>query len=166
MIIAQIIGDLRIGGAERLFVDLANGLSGNQVYVVLLNNEYLVKPNLARKLNPTIRVIASPVRQRSFFIDLPRLAGLLRRLKCDVVHTHMFWASLYGSIAAKMAGVPVTVTSEHGRNEWKRSQHKWLETKVITPLSTMRLCVSPSVWRSSIAKGFGLGVDFAIAPSV
>lgn len=145
MVIAQIIGDLRIGGAERLFVDLSNALADKRVIVVLINNEVAVEPNLAKKLDRSIQIVVCPVRRRSLFVDLPRLARLLRKFECDVVHTHMFWANLYGSIAARLAGIPVTITSEHGRNEWKRPWHKWLESKIISRLSAMRLCVSQDI---------------------
>ena len=45
MVIAQIIGDLRIGGAERLFVNLVNALDCEKKFVILLN-DVEVQPNL------------------------------------------------------------------------------------------------------------------------
>jgi glycosyltransferase involved in cell wall biosynthesis len=42
-----------------------------------------------------------------------RLTRLIRRGGYDVVHTHLFRACLYGRIAARLAGVPVIVATEH-----------------------------------------------------
>ncbi len=44
-----------------------------------------------------------------------RLAGLFRRLRPDIVHTRNAEAFFYGFLAAKLAGVPAIVHSEHGR---------------------------------------------------
>jgi len=43
------------------------------------------------------------------------LAGMLRRERPDIVHTHNFPAHLHGSIAAKLAGIPVVVATRHGQ---------------------------------------------------
>jgi glycosyltransferase involved in cell wall biosynthesis len=48
-------------------------------------------------------------------------------------------------MAAKLAGVPVVVTSEHGENPWKKPYHRWLERHVISPLVDLRFCVSPRI---------------------
>jgi glycosyltransferase involved in cell wall biosynthesis len=143
MIIAQVIGDLRIGGAERLFVNLANSLKAD--VVVILTGRGEIRRELQQSLGPQIRVYESPVRKRALVTDLVRLARLLKKLNCNVVHTHMFWSNLYGSIAAALASVPVMVTSEHGRNEWKKPQHRWLERHVISRIASRRLCVSRDI---------------------
>ncbi len=144
MNIAQVIGDLRIGGAERLFVDLFNALHCEKKIVVLLNSTQ-ISENLADCLDAGTKIYTIPVRKRSFVLDIFRLAKFLRAQKIDVVHTHMFWANLYGAIGSKMAGVPVTITSEHGRNEWKSAWHKWLEANVTSRLVDYRLCVSSDI---------------------
>jgi glycosyltransferase involved in cell wall biosynthesis len=143
MTIAQVIGDLRTGGAERLFVNLANSLGSGTVVVLIGQGE--IRKDLLGSLNPDIDVYEIPVRKRALISDLIRLARLFSRLNCSVVHTHMFWANLYGSIAARVSSVPVVVTSEHGRNEWKRPWHKWLERRIISRVAARRLCVSEDI---------------------
>jgi glycosyltransferase involved in cell wall biosynthesis len=143
MIIAQVIGDLRIGGAERLFVNLANSLEAETV--VILTGQGAIQRDLQESLDSRIKVYESPVRKRLLVPDLIRLARLFRKLRCNVVHTHMFWANLYGSVAAALAAVPVTITSEHGRNEWKKRRHRWLESRVISRSAKRRLCVSQDI---------------------
>ena len=46
-----------------------------------------------------------------------RLAGLMRRGRYDVVHTHLYRSCVYGRLAARLAGVPVVVTTEHSIGE-------------------------------------------------
>jgi len=42
------------------------------------------------------------------------MARLLRRERPDVVHIHNFLSQVYGAVAARLAGVPVVVTTKHG----------------------------------------------------
>lgn len=76
-----------------------------------------------------------------------KLARLLRTLEVDVVHTHMFSPNLYGVLAATLARVPVIVTSEHGKNPWKNSAHRWVERAVISRFAHKRICVSEDILR-------------------
>jgi glycosyltransferase involved in cell wall biosynthesis len=57
----------------------------------------------------------------------------------------MYESNLYGTIAARLAGVPVIITSEHGENPWKRNYQRWLERHVISPGVDSRFCVSPRI---------------------
>ena len=58
---------------------------------------------------------------------MPRLVGLLRSRKFDVVHVHLYRACLYGRIAAATARVPVVVTTEHSLGT------RLMEGRPITP---------------------------------
>lgn len=52
--------------------------------------------------------------------DLPvleRLRATMRAGRCDIVHVHLFRACVYGRIAARLAGVPRVVTTEHSLGE-------------------------------------------------
>ncbi|WP_461030876.1 glycosyltransferase, partial [Streptomyces sparsus] len=44
---------------------------------------------------------------------LPRLVGLIRRGRYDLVHTHLYRACVYGRAAARLAGVRSVVATEH-----------------------------------------------------
>lgn len=146
MIVAQVIGNLNIGGAERLFVNLCNALDVERIIVFLIGDSE-VEPNMRLDLSPDIEVRTMRIRQRSWIRDVWRLSRLFRETGCDVVHTHMFWSNLYGSIAARLARVEVIITSEHGRNEWKSQFHKWLEVNIISRFANARLCVSEDILR-------------------
>jgi glycosyltransferase involved in cell wall biosynthesis len=47
---------------------------------------------------------------------IPRIATMLREPRPDVVHSHQIGALLYAGPAARLAGVPVVVHTEHGKN--------------------------------------------------
>jgi glycosyltransferase involved in cell wall biosynthesis len=59
---------------------------------------------------------------------LGRLTGLIRTGRYDVVHTHLYRAGLYGRIAARLANVPVVVSTEHSLSAEGR-----LEGRLVTP---------------------------------
>jgi len=144
LVVAQVIGELRIGGAERMFVDLCNALDVDKTIVVLIGDSDL-QPNLRSELRRDIEVHSVRVRRRTWVKDVWTLSRLFRDVGCDVVHTHMFWPNLYGSLSARLAGVSAIITSEHGRNEWKRRWHKWVEVNVISRYADARLCVSQDI---------------------
>ncbi|AXG79610.1 glycosyltransferase [Streptomyces paludis] len=48
---------------------------------------------------------------------LPRLTGLIRQGRYDLVHTHLYRACLYGRFAARLAGVRAIVATEHSLGE-------------------------------------------------
>jgi glycosyltransferase involved in cell wall biosynthesis len=59
---------------------------------------------------------------KSWKLDLPallRLSRYVREQKFDVVNTWIFAANVYGRIAARLARVPVVVTSEMAVDLWK-----------------------------------------------
>jgi glycosyltransferase involved in cell wall biosynthesis len=48
-----------------------------------------------------------------------RLTSLLKQKRPDVVHTHLGRADSYGRLAARLAGIPVIVTTAHNVERWK-----------------------------------------------
>jgi glycosyltransferase involved in cell wall biosynthesis len=49
-----------------------------------------------------------------------RLYRLLREGNHDLVHTHLIHADLYGTLAAKLAGAPIIVSTKHNDNAFRR----------------------------------------------
>ena len=65
-----------------------------------------------------------PVEELSLYgasglFTLSRLIVRLRRQRPDIVHTHLGRADNYGRLAAKLARVPVIVTTVHNVDAWK-----------------------------------------------
>lgn len=142
--IAHIISGLGIGGAERQLVNLMNAINCSYKALITIGAPREDR-TFEEALDSTIDRYSVPVRRRQLPIGLYRLARTLKRLRINVVHTHMYESNLFGSLAAKLAGIPVVVTTEHGENPWKRGFHRWLERNLISSIADMRLCVSPKI---------------------
>lgn len=50
------------------------------------------------------------------------LASYMKARRFDIVHTHLIHADLYGTVAAKLAGVPVIISSQHNDDQFRRSR--------------------------------------------
>ena len=142
--VAHIIAGLSIGGAERHLVNLLNDMSCGYRAAIFLG-AVRTGPSFHQDLDPAIEQHFVRIRRRSLPLGILKLASVLRKNRVNVVHTHMFESNLYGAIAARLAGVTVVVTSEHGENPWKGPFHRWLERRVISPLADTRFCVSPQI---------------------
>ena len=92
---------------------------------------------------------------KSFFDGrvLPRLLRLMLTYRPDIVHTHAFRADLWAGIAAKLAGIPLFVTSIRN-NEWEcfrteqsfpAAQGAMLLSKLSTSLADTLIAVSEGV---------------------
>ncbi len=144
LVVAQVIGGLNVGGAEKHFVSLINALSASD-RSAFFTGQRQAKNTLHSQLSSNVSQNHNLIRKRSFPIGVLALAREFSKRKCDVVHTHMFWASLYGTLAARIAGVPVIVTTEHGENRWKKARHRWIERQFISRFADKRFCVSQEI---------------------
>jgi len=109
----QFITPSQIGGAEVHVLTLSRKLAerGHQVTVVCPRGRALAQEARRRGLD-----LWSPRTTGKFDpATLLRLAARLRRDRVDVLHTHLSSASLIGSLAARLAGVPAVATV-HGLN--------------------------------------------------
>ena len=141
--VCHVIGSLRYGGAERQFVNLLNNLPVSEKHALILDD--IRSDGLGKLLAEDItrREIGLRLRYAPYYVL--RIAGILRDWRINVLHAHMYWANLYGSLAAKLAGVPVFITSEHGKNPWKKPYHQWIERNVISRVASKRICVSEDI---------------------
>lgn len=142
--VAHIISGLSIGGAQRNLVNIINAMQCDYRAIVCIARP-CAGPSFVDQLAAEIEQHELWIRRRTLPVGLLRLASFLRETRVNVVHTHMYESNLYGSIAAKLAGVPVVVTSEHGENPWKTHWQRWLERRVISTLADIRFCVSERI---------------------
>lgn len=49
------------------------------------------------------------------------LCAYIKRKQIQIVHTHLIHADVYGTIAAKLAGVPVIISSQHNDDQFRHS---------------------------------------------
>ncbi|QMU71939.1 glycosyltransferase [Streptacidiphilus sp. P02-A3a] len=111
MKVLHVITGLGAGGAEQQLRLLLRHLPPEyQCDVVALTNPGIVAAGLRAD---GVRVGDLAMRGNRDLAALPRLARLIRREGYDVVHCHLYRASVYGRIAARLAGVRAIVTTEH-----------------------------------------------------
>lgn len=152
MKICHVIGTLQVGGAEKQYINQINALSelGHDIHAIVLSR--ITEKALLDSINKNIQIYYLPVK----LIKLPFIVvRLMRYFKChkiEVVHTHMFWASLYAALAARLSGMKVLVTTEHGMNPWKKKWHYWAERFLISSKAYKRICVSKDILENRIQR--------------
>jgi glycosyltransferase involved in cell wall biosynthesis len=55
-----------------------------------------------------------------------RLARILRKRRVKILHSHLFYASLFASPIGWVCGVPVIIETPHVREDWRRA---WLKSR-------------------------------------
>jgi glycosyltransferase involved in cell wall biosynthesis len=104
----------RIGGAERIIADLVRVADADGSYrpaICVLRDPAGLRRELA---DTRVRVgsldVTSPLTALRGFVALIRL---MRTQRFDIVHTHLIHASVFGLLAAVVAGVPLRVMTRH-----------------------------------------------------
>lgn len=109
MRVLHIITSLGVGGAEQQLRLLLRHLPAESDVVALAD----LGPVADGLRADGVRVLHLGMRGNRDLRALPRLAKLIRAGDYDLVHTHLYRACLYGRIAARVAGVPAVVATEH-----------------------------------------------------
>ena len=110
--VAYVIQNLNFGGMERVLHSLARNLPRQEFEVHLVVLEYL--GHFADGLEDRVVLHKVPPMSQLSLLHPRRLASTLRAIGPDIVHTHAgVW--LKGARASRLAGVPSTVHTEHGR---------------------------------------------------
>ena len=81
-----------------------------------------------------------------------RLKRLLRKEKVDIVHTHDNSTVLYGTIAAKLARIPLVVNTEHG-GVYFETGRKRLMNRFLWGLNDKVVCVSEQLREDLLKMG-------------
>ena len=110
--VLHVIQNLNYGGMERLIWGMVDRADRQCFDMHILVLQYLGRFSEGMNDRATLHV-ASPQRKLSL-VHPTQLARTMAQIAPDVVHTHSgVW--LKASRAARMAGVPLTVHTEHGR---------------------------------------------------
>ncbi|MEE9423629.1 MAG: glycosyltransferase [Methylococcales bacterium] len=146
--VCYIIGSLRVGGAEKQCINVLNTLQSDRKYIILLSSASCEDLSCLLDKGVVVHRISARLRYLPYYII--KLILYIKKENINVVHTHMFWSSVYGVVAAKLARVPVIITSEHGLNPWKHRIHNLIERWLLTPLVSVRICVSNDIMMNRI----------------
>lgn len=127
-----LVDSFNIGGTETQAVELARRMDSAKYDVTLacLRKE---GPLLERLNGSAVKIVEfhpkGGIDSPRGLYQLARMVAYLRRGKFDVVHAHDLWSNMIGLAAAKLAGVPVIVTSQRdlSHGDWYQgSRKKWL----------------------------------------
>ncbi|MFH1023616.1 MAG: glycosyltransferase [Planctomycetota bacterium] len=141
--IAYVIWSLGLGGAEKVVIHLATGLDRTRFSPVIfcLNEPGPFAPEVLRQ---GIEVIGLHKRGPADILAAYRLYNALKAGRFDVVHTHLWGANVWGRLAARLAGVPVIIATEHNVPNWKTRWHFLLD-RMLAPATTRLVAVSQAV---------------------
>jgi len=107
--VLHVITGLTAGGAESQLRLLCRHLDADCEVVMLAGEGLLAAPFRA----DGVRVIGLGMGGNRDLRAVGRLVSLMRAGRYDCVHTHLFRAGLYGRLAARLAGVPRVLATEH-----------------------------------------------------
>ncbi len=154
MKVLHVITGLAAGGAEGQ-LDLILRHTRHATEVVTLYNFGSVGRSMSGR---GVRVYDLGMRSNRQLHSVFRLARIMRRGAYDVAHLHLYRACLYGRLAARLAGIPVVVATEHSIGETQiEGRRKTLAVKLLylatEPLSDATVAVSPRVRTLLVAWG-------------
>ncbi len=123
--VVHVIGSLQTGGAEKMLLNFLKAADKEKFKHTILC--LTSSGDMAGDIQGTgIDLVVRKVRFRNFPKDIHGLANWFRAEDVRIVHSHMFFASLWSRIAGLRAGVPILITTEHGKEPWK----KWWQVKL------------------------------------
>jgi sugar transferase (PEP-CTERM/EpsH1 system associated) len=141
--VVHVVLSLELGGLERVVLDLVReGLAlGQRVAVACVEQPGLLAPSV-EAMGARLDCLGKGPGLRMETIG--RMKALLDELRPEVVHTHQVGALFYAGPAARDAGVPAVVHTEHGKHYPNR-----LRARVLGRLASRRVgrffCVSKDI---------------------
>lgn len=142
--------DLKIGGLQRLVVDLACNIDKErfEVSVCAIREGRDFEGTLCEK---GIKVIRLPIAPAGVdYLTFWKLYKVIRMLKPAIVHTHNTQPFIEGGIAALMARVPVIIHTDHGREFPDKRRYMFAEW-ILSHFVDGMVCVSEAT-RASLAE--------------
>lgn len=143
MRIAHIIDSLAWGGAQKLLVTFAETASQRDISltIIVLDPNDDGAPFLADLEKMAIRVVTFHARR---LFNLPRFYKLVRFLaqeQFDLVHTHLNYANILGTLAGRLTGTPTVTTLHNTRIGLNPIARKKIERRVLQKLTNQLIVV-------------------------
>jgi len=122
-----VIDRLTIGGVQQVLLTHLRGLNRRwfRPHICLLHDRLGPLGEELRKLAVPITVI--PLHDRWDATALWRLYRLIRRHRFAVVQTALWSSDTYGTLAARLAGVPAVFSTVNNLYRWKRPREVWFD---------------------------------------
>src|ERR1041385_3988264 len=120
-----LIDTLKTGGAQRLISAFVSQASHYGIDPVVISLHEDASPAIFETIKSAgIKLIMMPANSLFSIRRLKWLVDFLKQEKIDVLHTHLLYANILGSIAGYLAKVPVVCTlhSTHIEKKWLRQK--------------------------------------------
>lgn len=153
MKIAHVIKATRISGAERHLLILLPALKarGADVCLILLEDPAHPVDDMVAQLEAAgVPVRRIPIRRDLDLSLVGRIRAALRDFRPDIVHTHLIHADLFGTLAAKRAGVRTVVSSRHNDDEFRRRQPVQALNRILWRMTSGGIAISQAIARFCI----------------
>lgn len=140
MRILHLIPDLALGGAQRMLTYAAAAMDHERYR---LDVAHWGKPTALQAELERLGITVHRLEGGPSLLRLARAFGQhVRRLRPDVVHTHLFDADLIGILTARALGVRRCCTSIHSFSFFVARRHRWRYRWLLGPLVGRFLAVS------------------------
>ena len=115
-----------VSGSENHLLTLLAHLDKSRFEVelcILAESDHIpLLQNYASQLEAAgVHVVFQKMRRHIDERLIGNLCAYIKRKQIQIVHTHLIHADVYGTIAAKLAGVPVIISSQHNDDQFRHS---------------------------------------------
>jgi glycosyltransferase involved in cell wall biosynthesis len=139
-----ILPKLQIGGAEMHVLSLLKNIDPSRFAVSLMCLS-IGDARMEKEAGRGIQSFATiRFRWRNSPVSFARAVNFLKAGKFDIVHCHLPHADSIGRLAGRCAGVPVIMTTEHGKFLGK-PWHYLLFERMLGTITDARICVSRDI---------------------
>jgi glycosyltransferase involved in cell wall biosynthesis len=139
----QIVEDLKVGGLERVIASIASGLNEDDFETeiwCLANGGSIADELIVKGFKVKVLGLTSYHQPANIF----RLARMMRQERFHIIHTHGYFASTFGRLAAIIGGIPLIFTHVHSAYyEYSKRHH--LTEKILSKFTEKIICVSKAV---------------------
>ena len=145
--ILHVINDLGIGGAQRIVSDIVSNIDRKKFKPIVYNLNF-VKDKTNQKIitQSGVKVIDFQALVIGDFRCIWPLLKIVKKEHIDIVHTHLCLASLFATIAARLASVKTIISTEHNTSTF--DTRPWLyriAARVFLSLNCHVIAISQAV---------------------
>jgi glycosyltransferase involved in cell wall biosynthesis len=140
--VAKVAG---ISGSESHLLLLLPDLRarGHDVRFVMLHEGEPGAEELARRLEQAgVPVERLRMRGAADPVAFTRLGRIVRRLRPEILHTHLVHADFHGLVAGRLARVPLLVSTKHGFNPFRASRVFAAADRAVARLANVHVAIS------------------------